>query len=78
MSICRWSPHSDIYAYEAFDGGFTINVSGRRKLPHAGEGWARLSAADALAKLLELQELGYVVPFWAIAFFENEVQQKSD
>jgi hypothetical protein len=41
-------------------------------LPHAGESFAEATAADAVARLKMLQELGYHVPQYAIESLEEE------
>ena len=76
MALCRWSDldfECDIYAYQDAVG-YVIHTSGRRDLPHAGEGWGNLSTDEALAKLLELRGLGYVVPDWAVENLEARIE----
>lgn len=76
MSYCRWSD-SDIYAYEAADG-FWIHVSGNVGLTHDGESFLFGDLEALRAKMIELREVGYDVPDYALAMIESEMSKESE
>lgn len=65
MSYCRFSEHSDVYAYAHVDGGFHVHVACDVPLPRAGEGIVAWDSFGFLATLRELSREGYRVPRWA-------------